>query len=57
VEAARLFVTGQNLAVWTKYSGFDPDVNSNGGDARVGGVDSGAYPRQRIWNAGLNVTF
>ena len=56
-ESARLFVTGQNLVVWTKYSGFDPDVNSSGGDARAGGVDMGAYPRQRIWNVGANITF
>ena len=56
-EAARLFVTGQNLWVSTDYSGFDPDVNSSGGDARIGGVDVGAYPRQRAWNVGVNVTF
>ena len=56
-ESARLFVTGQNLWVSTDYTGFDPDVNSSGGDARVGGVDVGAYPRQRSWNVGLNLTF
>jgi hypothetical protein len=57
VEGARVFLTGQNLWVATHYTGFDPDVNSMGGDARVGGVDVGAYPRQRTWNVGFNVTF
>ncbi len=47
----------ENLWVSTDYSGFDPDVNSSGGDARIGGVDLGAYPRQRMWNVGVNVTF
>ena len=53
----RLYVTGQNLHVWTKYSGFDPEVNSFGGDARARGIDLGAYPRPRRWTAGLTVNF
>jgi TonB-linked SusC/RagA family outer membrane protein len=55
--SARLFVTGQNLFTITGYSGFDPDVNSMGGDSRFGGIDIGAYPRARIWNLGLIATF
>jgi TonB-dependent starch-binding outer membrane protein SusC len=57
VSSARLFVTGQNLWVSTDYSGFDPEVNSFGGDARARGIDLGAYPRARVWNFGANVTF
>jgi len=57
VEAARLFLTGQNVWIATDYSGFDPDVNSMGGDARFGGIDIGAYPRSRVWNVGASVTF
>ena len=57
MEGARLYVTGQNLKVWTKYTGFDPEVNSFGGDARARGIDLGAYPRARTWNFGANVTF
>lgn len=56
-EAARVYVTGQNLWVSTNYSGFDPDVNSSGGDARTGGSDVGAYPRTRIWNVGASITY
>ena len=56
-ENARLVVTGQNLKVWSDYTGFDPEVNSFGGDARARGVDLGAYPRARIWNVGLSTTF
>jgi len=56
-SAARLYVTGQNLHVWTKYTGFDPEVNSFGGDATAPGVDAGAYPRALTWTAGVNLTF
>ena len=54
---ARAVVTGQNLWVATRYRGFDPDVNGAGGDARLGGLDVGAYPRARSWNVGVQATF
>jgi TonB-linked SusC/RagA family outer membrane protein len=56
-ENARVVLTGQNLHVWTDYTGFDPEVNSFGGDARARGVDLAAYPRTRSWSLGLNLTF
>jgi TonB-linked SusC/RagA family outer membrane protein len=56
-DAAQVYLTGQNLVTLTGYSGFDPDVNSMGGDGRFGGIDIGAYPRTRIWNVGLSATF
>jgi TonB-dependent starch-binding outer membrane protein SusC len=54
---ARVYVTGQNLFTITGYSGFDPEVNSLGGDPRTRGVDIGAYPRARTWNFGVRATF
>jgi TonB-linked SusC/RagA family outer membrane protein len=56
-QEARAYVTGQNLLVLTGYSGFDPEVNSIGGDSRFRGVDAGAYPRARVVNFGLSVTY
>lgn len=53
----RLYVTGQNLLTLTGYSGFDPEVNSLGGDPRTRGVDIGAYPRARALNFGVSATF
>src|SRR5690606_16485274 len=47
------FVSGTNLITWTKYTGFDPDVNSYAG-LRVG-VDEGAYPQSRTFVFGLNI--
>jgi TonB-linked SusC/RagA family outer membrane protein len=54
---ARVYLTGQNLHVWTSYSGFDPEANSFGGDARSRGIDLGAYPRARSWNLGISLSF
>jgi TonB-linked SusC/RagA family outer membrane protein len=54
---ARIFLTGQNLHVWTKYKGFDPESNSFGGNPASRGIDLGAYPRARVWNLGVNLSF
>jgi TonB-linked SusC/RagA family outer membrane protein len=56
-SSANVYVTGQNLHIWTKYRGYDPEVNSFGGDARARGIDLGSYPRARSVNVGVNLTF
>lgn len=52
----RLYATGNNLATWTKYSGFDPEVSTMA-SGLTPGVDSGAYPRSRSFIFGINVAF
>ncbi|MBK1440893.1 TonB-dependent receptor [Parapedobacter sp. ISTM3] len=47
------FMTATNLITWTKYTGFDPDVNSYAG-LRVG-VDEGSYPQNRSFIFGINI--
>ena len=43
-----LTLSGDNLYLWKKYNGFDPDVSSGDeGDATVRRVDLGAYPKSR----------
>ncbi|WP_028376183.1 SusC/RagA family TonB-linked outer membrane protein [Leeuwenhoekiella sp. MAR_2009_132] len=49
------YVTGTNLITWTKYTGFDPDVNSYSG--LRAGVDEGSYPQSRTIILGLNFGF
>ena len=56
-QSARLNLTGQNLLTWTDYTGFDPEMNRAGGDARFRGVDFGGIPRARVWNIGVSATF
>ena len=42
-----LAVTGENLWLWTKYNGFDPDVSTSSESSTLRRVDMGAYPRAR----------
>lgn len=56
IQNLRLYATGSNLFVWTSYSGFDPEVSTKG-NSLTPGVDFGAYPRNRSFVFGLNITF
>lgn len=57
VQNIRVYATAQNLATWTNYSGFDPEVSRFGQDNRSQGFDYGGYPSAKTFLAGLNVTF
>jgi TonB-linked SusC/RagA family outer membrane protein len=63
ISSVRLYVTGSNLALWTNYSGYDPDANTSRSDDAGGfssltpGLDYSAYPRSRSFTFGLNATF
>ncbi|MNG30142.1 hypothetical protein D3C84_1156980 [compost metagenome] len=60
VSSLRFFVTGTNLALWTKYSGYDPDVNSSRSSTTAvlaPGLDYSSYPKSRTFTFGMNVTF
>jgi TonB-linked SusC/RagA family outer membrane protein len=55
MDEARLYVSGRNLHTWTKYSGYNPDVNSAGSDANVvQGTDYYAYPLARTFSVGIS---
>lgn len=56
IEKIRVYVTGENLYVFTKYTGVDPEVSIEGLDNP--GIDwFNAYPRPRTFSLGLNITF
>jgi outer membrane receptor protein involved in Fe transport len=62
-----LTLSGRNLKVWTKYSGYDPEINlfgTNAGGlqsvqttAADRGFDFGGYPIPRVWSLSARVTF
>jgi hypothetical protein len=52
-----LNLTARNLFVITKYSGWDPDVNSFSSGSQKIGVDWGSYPSAKSYLLGLNMTF
>jgi len=57
VQNLQFSVTGRNLWLWTKYSGFDPEVSSFTNDPTRIGVDWASYPNSKGIIFGLNITF
>ncbi len=58
ISKARLFVTGNNLFTWTKYTGYNPEVNlDSGSDQLTPGLDYGVYPLAKTYSLGINVSF
>ncbi len=56
INKMRLYATVNNLAVFTKYSGYDPEVNTRRTTGTTPGVDYSAYPRSRAFIFGINFT-
>ena len=57
VRALTIGLTGENLWLWTKYNGFDPDVSTSSDDSTIRRADIGAYPRARQIVANLQIKF
>jgi TonB-dependent starch-binding outer membrane protein SusC len=55
-QPVRAYVAGDNLLLFTKYTGYDPEVFTDAGIASRG-VDYLAYPRARTVMAGLRIRF
>jgi len=56
LKSARFYVSAQNWATWTNYSGFDPEVSRNGQDVLNSGIDNGVYPTSKTILGGLSIT-
>ena len=57
LQKARIYVTGTNLFCLTKYSGYDPEVDTRRKTPLTPGVDYSAYPKSIGFVAGINLTF
>ncbi len=57
LRRVRVYVTGTNLFCLTKYSGYDPEVDTRRATPLTPGVDYSAYPKSIGFVAGLNLTF
>lgn len=57
IQRVRFYATGNNLAIFTNYTGYDPEVNTRRRTPMTPGVDYSAYPRARTFIAGVNITF
>ncbi|APZ45494.1 SusC/RagA family TonB-linked outer membrane protein [Polaribacter reichenbachii] len=56
IKSIRFYGAVDNAFLFTKYTGFDPDV-SVGNNQLTPGLDSDSYPRARTFRLGLNVGF
>ena len=59
VANVTLFVSGKNLWISTKYSGYDPEVNTRQGGFGdlMPSLDYASYPRSRVYSFGLKAQF
>ncbi|WP_210422411.1 SusC/RagA family TonB-linked outer membrane protein [Spirosoma sp. KCTC 42546] len=55
ISSASVFVNGQNLYTFTKYSGTDPAANALGDN--ILRIDYNTYPLTRTFTTGLNLQF
>ena len=57
LSTAKVYVSGQNLGIITRYPGPDPKVASNGNSTSSQGVDRNTIANARAFTVGLNVGF
>jgi TonB-linked SusC/RagA family outer membrane protein len=54
-RSASLTLSARNLALWTKYTGADPEVSQYNNYNAGAYVDDGGYPPAHLWNVRLNL--
>ena len=57
LSSLRLYVSGQNLFTFTKYTGYDPEFGRHGTNPLGAGYDESNYPVARTVLMGLNIQF
>ncbi len=62
VKDLQIYLSGQNLLLWTDYKGYDPETSKykpgdseGGGNDAVFGIDEGTYPRTRSITLGVKL--
>lgn len=53
----QFMLAGENLLLWKKYNGFDPDVSSQSGTSTLRRVDIGAYPKPRTIVGSIQIRY
>jgi len=56
IQKLRLYLSAQNYFTFTKYKGYDPEVNYRASNTTLG-TDYASYPMAKSLTAGLNITF
>ncbi|GAB3951245.1 TonB-dependent receptor [Spirosoma harenae] len=56
IQNIRVYVSANNLFTITKYSGYDPEVNTYAGSNTAIGIDNLVYPQAKSFLGGLQIT-
>ncbi|MBD2724509.1 SusC/RagA family TonB-linked outer membrane protein [Hymenobacter armeniacus] len=56
IQSLRFYLTANNVYTFTKYTGYDPEVNTRRATPLTPGVDYAAYPRSRALLFGVNLS-
>jgi TonB-linked SusC/RagA family outer membrane protein len=56
IQKLRLYATANNLHVFTRYSGYDPEVDTQSSPVTPN-ADYSAYPRSKTYIVGFNIAF
>lgn len=57
IKSMQFSVVGNNLALWTKYSGFDPESTSTSSGSNIEGFSGMTYPAVRSFLFSVNIGF
>jgi TonB-linked SusC/RagA family outer membrane protein len=57
VQRLKVYANLQNMALWTNYSGYDPEIGAFNQSPLVQNVDMGRYPTPRMVTVGLDLDF
>ncbi|MCX2574590.1 hypothetical protein [Pedobacter sandarakinus] len=57
ISSARIYLTANNLATFTKYQGLNPDATTVDNNVLTSGQASSNYPSARSFVLGFNLTF
>lgn len=55
IKQLRLYISGQNIATFTKATGYTPEASIS--NPIASGADNGTYPVPAVYSFGLNLTF
>ncbi|MEP6682331.1 MAG: TonB-dependent receptor [Parafilimonas sp.] len=57
MTSCRIYISGQNLYTFTKYSGYDPELGAYNNSVILQNIDYGHYPNPRSLTVGANIVF
>ncbi len=57
LSSARIYVTGQNVLTFTKYSGLDPELTGTASNNLTKGIEFFTPPSPRVFTVGMNLNF